>query len=128
MLWVGPLAEGLVLVQEEGEEGSQCELRRLSTPTCKGRKSVAKTVSLYEILCTHLPVGLTLIAGLRQSMWYPCKDILIKPVFNSTSLTVNLIAGVAYEHLIVVTSLPTYRTHFAVDTLPRLQVFGNQSF
>ena len=44
------------------------------------------------------------------------------------SLTVNLIAGVAYEHLIVVTSLPTYGTHFAVDALPRLQVFGNQSF
>ena len=50
-----------------------------------------------------------------------------KPVLPPKSLTVNLIAGVAYEHLIVVTSLPTYRTHFAVDTLPRLQVFGNQS-
>ena len=50
-----------------------------------------------------------------------------KPVLPPKSLTVNLIAGVAYEHLIVVTSLPTYGTHFAVDALPRLQVFGNQS-
>ena len=61
-------------------------------------------------------------------MWYPCTDILIKPVLTPKSLTVNLIAGVAYEHLIVVTSLTTYGTHFAVDALPRLQVFGNQSF
>ena len=51
-----------------------------------------------------------------------------KTLLTPKSLTVNLIAGVAYEHLIVVTSLTTYGTHFAVDALPRLQVFGNQSF
>ena len=35
MLRVGPLVEGLVLVQEEEEEGSQYELHRWSTPTCR---------------------------------------------------------------------------------------------
>ena len=35
MVCVGPLAEVQVQVQEEGEEGSQYELHRWSTPTCR---------------------------------------------------------------------------------------------
>ena len=35
-VWLAPLAEVQVRVQEEGEGGSQYELRRLSIPTCAG--------------------------------------------------------------------------------------------
>ena len=40
MVCVGPLAEVQVQVQEEGEEGSQYESRRLSIPTCSRIASV----------------------------------------------------------------------------------------
>ena len=48
MLWVGPLAEVQEQVQEEGEGGSQYELRRLSIPTCVGELYSSNAAVRYD--------------------------------------------------------------------------------
>lgn len=48
MVCVGPLAEVQVQVQEEGEEGSQYESRRLSIPTCRRIASVKESFKTQD--------------------------------------------------------------------------------